>query len=206
MNVYDFDGTIYKGDSSIDFFLFYARRNPKIFFIVPNTMAAFALHLVRKANTEMIKSTFFSFVRLIPDIDALVSEFWKTHSKKIMGWYLAQKKSDDVIVSASPEFLLKRIGGELGVRVIASRLCKKSGALLGKNCKAEEKVKRFREEFGADCPIENFYSDSKSDFPLARLAQNAWLCKRGKMKAWDDKKRENGSQSFFKFIKSKNIS
>lgn len=206
MNVYDFDGTIYKGDSSIDFFLFCAKRKPKIFLLVPRIVAAFTFRLVRKADTETVKSAFFSFVRLIPDIDAFVSEFWKTHSKKIMDWYLAQKKSDDVIVSASPEFLLKRIGGELGVRVIASRVCKKSGALLGKNCKAEEKVKRFREEFGTDCLIENFYSDSKSDFPLAQLAQNARLCKRGKMKAWDDKKRENGSQSFFKFIKSKNIS
>lgn len=184
MNVYDFDGTIYDGDSSIDFFLFCAKRKPKIFLFVPKIMAAFALRLVRKADTETVKSAFFSFVRLIPDIDAFVSEFWKTHSKKIMGWYLAQKKSDDVVISASPEFLLEKIGGELGMRVIASQVCKKSGTLLGKNCKAEEKARRFRKTFGADCPIENFYSDSKSDFPLARLAQNAWLCKRGKITPW----------------------
>lgn len=206
MNIYDFDGTIYDGDSSIDFFLFCAKRKPIIFLLVPRIFAAFAIRLVRKANTETVKSTFFSFVRMIPDIDLFVSEFWKTHSKKIMGWYLAQKKSDDVIISASPEFLLEKIGDELGVRVIASRVCKKSGALLGKNCKGKEKVRRFREEFGTDCTIENFYFDSMSDIPFASIAQNAWLCKRGKMKAWDDKKRENCSQSFFKFIKSKNIS
>ncbi|MDE6719959.1 MAG: hypothetical protein K2J68_08920 [Treponemataceae bacterium] len=63
--------------------------------------------------------------------------------------------------------------------VIASRVCKKSGALLVKNCKGKEKVRRFREEFGTNCTIENFYSDSESDLPLARLAQNAWLCKSG---------------------------
>ncbi|MBD5440309.1 MAG: HAD-IB family phosphatase [Treponema sp.] len=185
MNIYDFDGTIYDGDSSIDFFLFCAKRKPIIFLLVPRIFAAFAIRLVRKANTETVKSTFFSFVRMIPDIDLFVSEFWKTHSKKIMGWYLAQKKSDDVIISASPEFLLEKIGDELGVRVIASRVCKKSGALLGKNCRGEEKVVRFHEEFGTDCTIENFYSDSKSDFPLARLAQNAWLCERGKITPWN---------------------
>ena len=146
----------------------------------------FALRFVRKPNTETVKSAFFSFVRMIPDIDLFVSEFWKTYSKKIMGWYLAQKKSDDVVISASPEFLLEKIGGELGVRVIASRVCKKSGVLIGNNCKGKEKVRRFSEEFGADCTIENFYSDSKSDFPLASIAQNAWLCKRGKMKAWEN--------------------
>ena len=70
------------------------------------------------------------------------------------------------------------------MRVIASRVCKKSGSLLGKNCKGKEKVVRFREEFGTVCTIENFYSDSKSDLPLARLAQNAWLCKRGKITPW----------------------
>ena len=186
MNVYDFDGTIYNGDSSVDFFLFCAKRKPIIFLLVPRIVAMFALRFVRKPNTETVKSAFFSFVRMIPDIDLFVSEFWKTYSKKIMGWYLAQKKSDDVVISASPEFLLEKIGGELGVRVIASRVCKKSGVLIGNNCKGKEKVRRFSEEFGADCTIENFYSDSKSDFPLASIAQNAWLCKRGKMKAWEN--------------------
>lgn len=184
MNVYDFDGTIYNGDSSVDFFLFCAKRKPIIFLLVPRIIATFALRFVRKANTETVKSAFFSFVRMIPDIDLFVSEFWKTHSKKIMGWYLAQKKSDDVIISASPEFLLEKIGDELEVRVIASRVCKKSGVMSGKNCRGEEKVIRFCKEFGTDCTIENFYSDSKSDFPLARLAQNAWLCKRGKIIPW----------------------
>ena len=184
MNVYDFDGTIYNGDSSVDFFLFCAKRKLIIFLLVPRIMAAFALLLVRKVDTETVKNAFFSFVRMTPDIDAFVSEFWKAHSKKIMNWYLAQKKSDDVIISASPEFLLEKISDELGVRVIASRVCKKSGALLGKNCRGEEKVRRLHEEFGTDCTIENFYSDSKSDFPLARLAQNAWLCKRGKIIPW----------------------
>ena len=184
MNVYDFDGTIYDGDSSIDFFLFCAKRKPIIFLLVPRIIATFALRFVRKANTETVKSAFFSFVRMIPDIDFFVSEFWKTHSKKIVGWYLAQRKSDDVIISASPEFLLEKIGDELGVRVIASRVCKKSGVMSGKNCRGEEKVRRLREEFGTNCTIENFYSDSKSDLPLTRLAQNAWICKRGKIIPW----------------------
>lgn len=184
MNLYDFDGTVYDGDSSIDFFLFCARRKPRIFLLVPRIMAAFVLRLFRKADTETVKSVFFRFVRHVPDVDAFVSEFWKTHSRKVMGWYLAQKKSDDVIVSASPEFLLKGIGGELGVRVIASRVCRKSGALLGKNCKAEEKRRRFLEVFGTECVVDNFYSDSLSDAPLAQIARNAWLYQHGSITAW----------------------
>ncbi len=30
MNVYDFDGTIYSGDSTIDFYLFCLRKQPEI--------------------------------------------------------------------------------------------------------------------------------------------------------------------------------
>lgn len=184
MNVYDFDGTIYRGDSSIDFFLFCARRKPKIFLLVPRIAASFALRLVRKASTEEVKSVFFSFVRLIPDIDALVDSFWKSHSRKIMGWYCAQKQSSDVLISASPEFLLGKISGMLGVRLIATDICKNTGTVRGKNCRGEEKLRRFHAEFGGDCQIEQFYSDSKSDFPLARAAQNAWLCSHGSRTAW----------------------
>ncbi|MBQ8131217.1 MAG: hypothetical protein IJ193_01860 [Bacilli bacterium] len=32
INVYDFDGTIYDGDSSIDFYWFYLRKNKKELF------------------------------------------------------------------------------------------------------------------------------------------------------------------------------
>ena len=35
MNVYDFDGTIYKGDSSLDFFKFFIKKDPKILAFTP---------------------------------------------------------------------------------------------------------------------------------------------------------------------------
>ena len=59
----------------------------------------------------------------------------------------------------------------------------RSGAITGENCHDEEKVRRFRE----DCPqseIQEFYSDSRSDAPLARIAERAFLVKKGKLSAW----------------------
>ena len=35
MNVYDFDNTIYKGDSTADFFIFCLRKHPKIVLVFP---------------------------------------------------------------------------------------------------------------------------------------------------------------------------
>ena len=38
MNIYDFDKTIYDGDSSIDFLLFEIKRNKKVFLTLPKTV------------------------------------------------------------------------------------------------------------------------------------------------------------------------
>ena len=35
MNVYDFDGTIYDGDSTVDFFLHALKRNPSVLLHLP---------------------------------------------------------------------------------------------------------------------------------------------------------------------------
>ena len=39
--VYDFDGTIYDGDSSIDFFLFCLKKNIKVIFYLPKVVLNF---------------------------------------------------------------------------------------------------------------------------------------------------------------------
>ena len=46
-----------------------------------------------------------------------------------------------------------------------------------------ENARRFREVY-PDAGIENFYSDSHSDDPLARLAQKAWLVKGDRLLPW----------------------
>jgi phosphoserine phosphatase len=51
------------------------------------------------------------------------------------------------------------------------------------NCHGEEKVRRYREAFG-DAPIDEFYSDSYSDTPLAKLAAKAYLVKGDKRLPW----------------------
>ena len=117
-------------------------------------------------------------------IDLTVELFWNKHKKKIFPWYLEQRQKDDVIISASPYFLLKPICDELDVNVVASNVNKFDGHFYGKNCYAEEKVIRFQDEYGKLAQIDAFYSDSKSDISLAHIAKEAYLCYKGERKRW----------------------
>ena len=179
MNVYDFDQTIYYGDSTRDFYFFCLKHYPQIMKYLPMT----AVHAIKFGAKIMpktkFKEKFYMFLKSIPDIDLAVEKFWKSHEKNIKEWYLAQKREDDLIISASPEFLLAPICNKLGVRLIASRVNKYSGKTEGENCWGEEKVRRFNEAGGGN--IKEFYSDSLSDTPLAYLAEKAILVKGNKL-------------------------
>jgi phosphoserine phosphatase len=54
---------------------------------------------------------------------------------------------------------------------------------LGANCHDTEKVTRFREAHG-EARIEEFYSDSRSDAPLAALAKRAYFIRNGRPEPW----------------------
>ncbi len=184
MNVYDFDGTIYNGDSTIDFWRFCFARHPAIVRTLPKVFIRGIQYKLFGGELEVFKSEFFSFLTLIPNLEAEVSLFWDKHQNKIVAWYLAQKKEDDVIVSASPDFLLKECCGRLGVRLIATSVDEKTGKLQSKNCKGEEKVYRFREAY-PDAMMEKFYSDSYSDAPMATQAEKRFFVKGRNVIPWE---------------------
>lgn len=185
MNVYDFDKTIYKSDSTIDFYFFCLRKHPKIIRRLFCQGWGIVLRFFGKIDTTEMKSRFFSFLPLLPDVENLVEEFWDKNQKKIANWYLEKRKKDDLVISASPEFLLKPICKRLEIATpIATRVDIKTGRIEGKNCKGEEKLRRFLEAY-PDVQIEEFYSDSKSDLPLACASKVAFLVKKNQMVSWE---------------------
>lgn len=184
MNTYDFDQTIYQPDSSYAFFMFCLKKYPgAVLRTVPRSAVYVLRYAMKKINTRELKQQAFSFLGFLPDVDGAVSDFWDEHRSGIEQWYLAQKREDDIIISASPEFLLRPIAKELGVRLIATPMDKHSGAILGENCHDVEKVRRFQAEYpGAH--TEKFYSDSLSDSPMAELADEAFLVRKGQLSPW----------------------
>lgn len=185
MKVYDFDGTIYDGDSSKDFIMFVYRRHPSIMFTnIPRQIFSGIRYLFGKCSKEMLKEDIFSFISKLKNIDIEVQFFWDKHQKKIMEWYRARKETTDVIISASPCFLLENICEREGIRyLIATQMDKTSGKINGKNCKGREKVKRFCKLF-PDAEIEEFYSDHMSDRYMAALAQKSYFIKRKRLVEW----------------------
>lgn len=186
MNVYDFDGTIYRGDSSVDFFVYCITRFPWILLLLPYQLMMIGAYKIGLCSKECEKSAFFTFLRVVPDVNSVVQAFWRTRKKKIAEWYLAVKKEDDVVISASPRFLLSCLCSELGIRnLIASEVDIRIGRFCGQNCYGREKVRRFCQLF-PDARIEKFYSDSQSDSPMALLACQAYMVKNGNISNWHD--------------------
>jgi HAD superfamily phosphoserine phosphatase-like hydrolase len=186
MNVYDFDGTIYDGDSTVDFWGFSLKRHPKAMLHLFPTIGALALYAARFIDKTAFKQRFYGFLKAIPDIEGEVCDFWDKHEGKIKLWYLAQKKADDLIISASPYFLLKPICDKLGVRLIASMVDAHTGVYDGVNCHGEEKVRRFRGEHPPteSDAIEAFYSDSHADDPMAKTAAKAYFVRGNNITPW----------------------
>ena len=173
-NVYDFDNTIYRGDSSVDFFRHCAAKFPRAYLCAVAAAPWFAAMLLGLADKTRVKQRFYRYLRHVPDVREEVERFWLTHDKNLKEWYFAQKREDDLIISASPEFLLEPLMNRLGLALIASRVVPETGVYEGLNCHGEEKVRRMREA-DPETQIDGFYSDSKSDTPLAKLARSAFM-------------------------------
>lgn len=120
----------------------------------------------------------------IPDMEQFVEEYTSSHLDHVKDWYKEYQKEDDVVISASPEFMIKSFCDKVGIKTaMASPVNPHTGKYDGLNCHGEEKVKRYRAVFG-DAKIDEFYSDSYSDTPLAKLAEKAFLVKGDVRKEW----------------------
>lgn len=190
MNVYDFDKTIYKNDSTADFYFFELKRNPKILLLLPSLVWAALLWQLGFIEKKQFKERFYRFLSRIDNIDFELEEFWNVNQCKIKDFYKEHQKEDDVVISASPEFLLKPICARLGIKYMyASKVDKKSGKYSGENCWGEEKPKRFYEAFGEGTAIDEFYSDSYSDTPLAKIAKKSFIVKGENLSEWKTEKK-----------------
>jgi HAD phosphoserine phosphatase-like hydrolase, family IB len=183
MNVYDFDKTIYDGDSTLDFYVFSIKKDLSLLRYLPKQFLGIVFYYLKIINKERYKEFFFSFLKGIGNIDEEIKQFWKENREKIKDWYLNQKNKNDIVISASPEWLLKPITNELGIHLIATKVNKKTGEFNGLNCYGEEKVKRFKEKFPNE-EIENFYSDHYSDIPMSLISKNSWIIRGNIIREW----------------------
>lgn len=187
MNVYDFDNTILHGDSTARFYAYCMLHRPKMWLDIPGQAVNGLLFALKIREKQAFKQRMLHFLTLIGDVDAAVDAFWQKNFSRVKPWYYETQREDDVVISASPEFLVKPACDRLGIKcTMGSPVDKHTGKFVGPNCHGKEKVRRFREIY-PDAQIEEFYSDSYSDLPLAELAQKAWLVKGDELKKWGEK-------------------
>ena len=176
MNVYDFDGTIFPTDCSIDFFVWCMKRHPKLCFtFAPKVVINLIKRKMGKMPEYLMQREFFCYLTLIDDFDEQIERYWDKNENKIAPWYLKQKRPDDLIISASPDCIIGPIANRLGVNFVATEFNRKYGVFLNNLMYAQEKARYI---FDHGFPkIDNFYSDSLADTPLALCAEKAYLVK-----------------------------
>lgn len=175
MNGYDFDKTIYKTDSSTDFFIYMIFSRPYLLLFLPWFLIVFALYGCKALSKKKTKECLFFFVPWYKNIDKIVDKFWQKHANGIKEWYAKQKQDDDVIVSASLSFILKPIMETLNIKYwVATNFDTKSGKIEGENCYGEQKIIEYSKMFEIK-DLDAFYSDSLSDLPIMEKAKKAYL-------------------------------
>ena len=174
MNVYDFDGTIFPANSTVGFCFWCMNRHPKLYVtFAPKAAWVLFLRKIGKIPEYLMLRRFFGYLTLIDDFEVQIERYWDKNEKRIAPWYLRQKRPDDLIISASPDCIIGPIAKRLGVNCMATEFDREYGVFLNNLMYAKEKAKYI---FDHGFPlIENFYSDSLSDTPIALCAEKAHL-------------------------------
>ena len=185
MNVYDFDNTIYDGESAFDFFVLCMRKHPSLIKFLPLITVKLIKYKRCKIGTKELKffveKYAYQVIRTIGNVDEMVKKFWDKNMKKIKPYYLKQRKEDDLIVSATADFLLsefsRRIGG---VKYISSEVDMNTGKVK-RVCFRKNKADILKSEY-PDIKIDEFFTDSMNDKPIIDMAKKAYLVKGNKIR------------------------
>ena len=185
IDVYDFDGTIYDGDSTADFVLFSLRRQPTVQLGMLHVAAAPLKLAPKRYNLTQFKTVLFGEMSKRFNLEAEAEAFWlseKTRAKLGKWFDSTPRDLPIVIASASPEFELKHAAKILGVKTLIGTKCDmKTGALTGKNCKGAEKISRIREVIGEYEVRAMYTDDAKADGPLLAIAREKYIVTHGKV-------------------------
>lgn len=177
MNVYDFDNTVYDGESTFDFFLYCLRRRPKLvhfLFPVVSGLLRYKMRLVSRADfAALAQKNMFGMLRLCPDYQTLVERFWDANMRKIKPFYRERKQTDDVIMTASFDFLIEPCLVRLGVKHAVCSSADLEAGKVTRLCFRENKPILFDELF-PDAKADAFYTDSLNDLPMLKHASRGY--------------------------------
>lgn len=193
MRVFDFDNTVYNGESAIDFFKYYFVHYPgKVIRYVPAFSKGVIRYKLGKLSIdevfEQYSAIFKECCKTFDNIPEEIERFWDKHEKNVKPYFRDLLRPDDVILSASPEVVLRVICNRMGVKnVIGSDLDIESGEVRSV-CFRDNKIKCFKAVY-PDTVIDEFYTDSMVDRPFMEISDRVFFVKGDKI----TKIKENGS-------------
>ena len=178
MNVFDFDNTIYEGESGIHMFLYFLRKHPGLIRHTPTIVHGFMQYKRGLISQEQVmdgySDIFHDFLRRVNLVEDL-KKFWDEHERHLRrAFFKKYFRPDDLIISASPEQSLHEICGRLGAgRYIGTRV-NFDTARFDFVCFRENKVKAFREQYPGE-EIDSFYTDSMNDKALMDISRKVFM-------------------------------
>ena len=183
MNVYDFDNTLYKGESTVDFAFFMMRRNPRIYTWIPTifwNLLMYKLCLTEKNEMQRILNDFLKvLIQDDYDLTEMVQAFWKKNESRLNMALIRRIRPEYVILTASPDFMMDVIGKRLGTEhILCSKVDIPTKTIRYLNY-GTNKVRYFRKVCGST-PVRRFYTDSFNDQAMMDLAERVYLVENGR--------------------------
>ena len=173
MKVFDFDNTLYHGESAVDLALYMIRNNKKIILYLPKifvNLINYKLCIVKKKTMVSAINDFLrNALRDKNEIFNAVDGFWEKNICKLDRVMLNRIKKDDVIITAGPDFLINGIRDLINTdHIISSRIDTEKMNVKYLNF-GENKVKGYKAMYG-DRRIDCFYTDSYNDKALMDIS------------------------------------
>lgn len=182
MRAFDFDNTIYKGESVFDFYLFSIKYNPRVAKYIPIVFYNLIKYKLGKTTMqdleEAVKKYANDYLNSFENHDEIIKAFWDKHICNIKSWY--NPKDDDIIITASFDMIMDELCKRLGIKnCICSTVNREAMTVNYLNFR-DNKRRTFVEKY-KDTQIDEFYTDNMVDRPMIDIAKNAYLVKGNKI-------------------------
>jgi len=174
MKVYDFDETMFTGDTE-DRFFNYIFHQKGFFWYHLNFKWWSLLFKLKLINKTRAREGQYMFLRKIDNLDEVLERYWDTVMPYMKKWYMDRKDSEDIVASGTPAFLMEPAMKRLGLKhLVATDMDRHTGKINGMFAIGSYKIDNFKKFFDINV-IDEFYSDAYSDHYLADVAKKAYV-------------------------------
>ncbi|MFW5803872.1 MAG: HAD-IB family phosphatase [bacterium] len=197
--IFDFDGTIYKGDSYFTFCKYIYRKFPlrlRFFFPQAIYLVLYFLGILKK---NQMKSLFLVYLQDIAPVKLryLLDLFWEINfpisfNKEVLGFIEECRKRGMKIycITASPELFILPIQEKLQIDKVIGTIINYDGRnhyIDGLNCRGKEKINRLKLLMNDGDTIDFAISDNKDDNYLFEIARESYFIRGGKINKYEKK-------------------